>query len=287
VPRGTYSLNMENPDFLYPVLGSPGAAAAGAACVFLAVCALLTMAGCGGPYSPRREPATVPAPPPEHRVADTEPTRTGVNHVVERGQTLWRIARAYGVDPEELARLNGIDDPTRIETGQVLFIPGATAVLDVPPYVPPVAPDLSGAGDPRGTEEPDGSWLWPVSRPRLLSGFGVPRRSRPHQGIDVRGDTGDPTVVASRAGRVAYSGSGMSGYGKTVILDHGDGISSLYAHNSRLLVREGESVKRGQAIARVGRTGNATAVHCHFEIREHGRPVDPLSYLEPDREARR
>jgi len=220
-------------------------------------------------------------------VADTEPTRTGVNHVVERGQTLWRIARAYGVDPEELARLNGIDDPTRIETGQVLFIPGATAVLDVPPYVPPVAPDLSGAGDPRGTEEPDGSWLWPVSRPRLLSGFGVPRRSRPHQGIDVRGDTGDPTVVASRAGRVAYSGSGMTGYGKTVILDHGDGISSLYAHNSRLLVREGESVKRGQAIARVGRTGNATAVHCHFEIREHGRPVDPLSYLEPDREARR
>jgi murein DD-endopeptidase MepM/ murein hydrolase activator NlpD len=85
--------------------------------------------------------------------------------------------------------------------------------------------------------------------------------------------------VAARAGRVVYSGDKLSGYGKLVILDHGDGLQTLYAHGLELLVRVGDAVEKGQPIARVGRTGNATTEHCHFEIRKDRLPVDPLPYL--------
>jgi murein DD-endopeptidase MepM/ murein hydrolase activator NlpD len=125
-----------------------------------------------------------------------------------------------------------------------------------------------------------------VSGAAILSYFGAPRRGHSHTGIDLGGARGDD-VLAARAGRVVYSGAGMRGYGKTVIVDHGDGLVSLYAHNSELLVRTGDRVKQGDPIARVGRTGNATAEHCHFEIRRDDVPVDPLLYLYPPLEARR
>ena len=98
------------------------------------------------------------------------------------------------------------------------------------------------------------------------------------------GRAGQP-VLASRAGRVVYAGAGMRGYGKTVILEHDDGMQSLYAHNSALLVQLAERVEQGQAIARVGRTGNATTNHCHFEIRWNDRRVDPMRWLTRDRRA--
>ena len=195
-------------------------------------------------------------------------------HVVENGQTLWRIARAYGIALDELARANDIADPAVIETGQVLFVPGAASPLDVPAYRPP-----------KKKKRDRDEWLWPLADPQVLSPFGASRRARRHQGIDVRGASGSP-VVASRAGRVIYSGSGMRGYGQTIVVDHGDGTSTLYAHNSRLLVHAGDNVDRGQAIAEVGRSGNATTEHCHFEIRQRGRAVDPLLHLDPPREIR-
>ncbi len=86
---------------------------------------------------------------------------------------------------------------------------------------------------------------------------------------------------------MSYAGAGLRGYGKTVILDHRDGMQSLYAHNSVLLVRVGERVEQGQSIARVGRTGNATTDHCHFEIRLNDRRVDPMRWLTPGRRAAR
>jgi murein DD-endopeptidase MepM/ murein hydrolase activator NlpD len=217
--------------------------------------------------------------------AEAQPATTdGVNHVVERGQTLWRIARTYGVDVDELARVNGISDSARLEVGQVLFIPNAKEALDVPPYPAPLD---SGATVPTAPDDPvGGGWIWPVQNGEILSYYGAPRRTHRHQGIDIRGRSGQP-VRAARSGRVTYSGSGMRGYGKTVIIDHGNGLSTLYAHNSNLLVRKGERVERGETIARVGRTGNASTDHCHFEIRKRDRPVDPLTYLAPAREARR
>ncbi len=94
-------------------------------------------------------------------------------------------------------------------------------------------------------------------------------------------------MLASKSGRVIYAGAGLRGYGKTIILDHGDGIQSVYAHNSALLVGVGKRVDQGQTIARVGRTGNATTEHCHFEIRVNDRRVDPARWLSPARRAAR
>lgn len=118
---------------------------------------------------------------------------------------------------------------------------------------------------------------WPVPGREILSPFGAPRRGHRHTGLDIRGRQGEP-VTAAAAGKVVYSGK-MQGYGKTVILDHGGGIETLYAHNDRLLVTVGDVVSPRQRIATVGRTGNATTEHCHFEVRRNGVPSDPLSYL--------
>jgi murein DD-endopeptidase MepM/ murein hydrolase activator NlpD len=217
---------------------------------------------------------------PQRRPADsaTEVQESdGVYHIVRPGQTLWRIARAYGVSMEELARANGIDDPTRVETGRPLYVPGATEVLNVPAYPAPPPP----AALPQSVT---GEWRWPVVHGKILSYFGAPRRNHKHAGIDIDGRRGQK-VLASRAGLVSYSGNTMRGYGNTVVIDHGDGFHSLYAHNDRLLVKVGQRVERGQPIALVGRTGNASGDHCHFEIRREAVPVDPLLYLMPPREA--
>ena len=124
----------------------------------------------------------------------------------------------------------------------------------------------------------DAAFIWPVRDGRLLSTFGDPRRRHVHAGIDIGADHGTP-VSAAREGRVTYAGSTMRGYGKTVIIEHADEFSSLYAHNSRLLVGPGEWVERGQQIARIGRTGDASTEHCHFEIRRNHVAVDPLPHL--------
>jgi murein DD-endopeptidase MepM/ murein hydrolase activator NlpD len=237
------------------------------------VAAVLLTVGCAAGHGQTRSmPSAVEARAVES-AAGTDPA--GVTHVVERGQTLWRIARAYGVELDELAQINRIEDPTDMKIGLQLFIPRAVAVLDVPPA------DIAAAPGPG-----EADWVWPVPDGPMLSGFGAPRRTHRHKGVDIGGRHGQP-VLASRAGRVVYSGSGMRGYGKTIIVDHGDGTSTLYAHNSSLVAADGQRVTRGQRIARVGKTGNASTDHCHFEIRLGDRAVDPLLYLRSQREARR
>jgi murein DD-endopeptidase MepM/ murein hydrolase activator NlpD len=194
-----------------------------------------------------------------------------VVHVVERGQTLWRIARAYGVSLELLAEANGLEDPTALEVGQRLFIPGASEALEVEPYRPDTR---RAASTPK--ELGKGTYIWPV-KGSLVSRYGM-RNGRRHTGIDIGAPSGAP-IRASRAGEVAYAGSGYRGYGKLVILDHGDGERTYYAHNRRILVSQGERVKQGELIARVGETGNATGPHLHFEIRRGSRILDPLDHL--------
>lgn len=199
-------------------------------------------------------------------------------HVVEPGQTLWRIARTYGVELDELRRANGIDDPARIAEGQALTIPGADAVRDVPPFPAP----LGSIAEPSSTEivtplaliDASG-WIWPVPGGQIVGRYGDARRTHGHAGLDIRGRAGQP-ILAARPGRIRYSGSTLRGYGKTVVIDHRDGTSTLYGHNSDLLVREGEEVQAAQEIARLGSSGNATTAHCHFEVRKDDEPVDPL-----------
>jgi murein DD-endopeptidase MepM/ murein hydrolase activator NlpD len=279
---------MEFAEFLY--MCGPRGPAGGMRIPALLVLATLCW-GCAGSHRPAVvEPVSVPAEPvvtgsaPEEAATDTS---RGVHHVIQPGQTLWRIARTYGLTPETVARANGIEDPTQIAAGQTIFIPGATTGLEVPPYPAPVDADDSDVPFRiSGKKAYTSDWAWPVPSGEILSYYGAHRRGHKHAGVDIRGSHG-AKVIASRGGKVEYSGSGMRGYGKTVIIDHGDRYSSLYAHNSKLLVRVGERVRRGQTIARVGSSGNADGDHCHFEIRRDDRAVDPLLYLVPPIEARR
>jgi murein DD-endopeptidase MepM/ murein hydrolase activator NlpD len=123
------------------------------------------------------------------------------------------------------------------------------------------------------------SIAWPLDGP-ITGGFGLRGRHHHHDGIDIDGAEGEE-VRAVAAGIVVHSGS-EGKYGKTIVIDHGDGVTTLYAHASRLLVREGDRVDRGESIAEVGATGNAHGTHLHFEVRRDGHPVDPLPYLRPE-----
>jgi murein DD-endopeptidase MepM/ murein hydrolase activator NlpD len=119
---------------------------------------------------------------------------------------------------------------------------------------------------------------WPVSAP-LASPFGR-RDGRPHEGIDLSVPDGTE-VRAACDGIVAYVGARRAGYGKLVVVQHGEERATAYAHNQQLLVREGQAVSRGQTIALSGHTGRATGPHLHFEVRDRGRAVDPLPLLQP------
>jgi murein DD-endopeptidase MepM/ murein hydrolase activator NlpD len=205
--------------------------------------------------------------------------------VVQVGQTLWRIARAYGVTVEELAEANAIPDPERLEVGQAIFVPGALGAVDVPPYPAPL-PELPVVPLPDPSlPRAVGGYAWPV-RGEVLAPFGQNRRRHVHRGIDIRGERGD-RVLAARAGRVVFAGQ-QRGYGRVVVLDHGDGEQTLYAHNSKNLVKAGDTVDRGAPVALVGRSGNATTEHVHFEVRRGGVPLDPMPLLpEPALEAKK
>jgi murein DD-endopeptidase MepM/ murein hydrolase activator NlpD len=197
-----------------------------------------------------------------------------VRHTVRPGESLTGIARHYGVPYEDLVRANRIRDPGRLAAGRELRIPGAkrapaprTDTSGVMPigYVPPASTD-------------EDAFRWPVAGGAVTSPFGR-RAADHHDGIDIQAPVG--TVVhAAQAGRVIYSAA-LRGYGNLVIVDHGGGLATVYAHNQRNLVRVGARVSSGQPIARLGATGRTTAPHLHFEVRKDNVARDPLAYLPP------
>jgi murein DD-endopeptidase MepM/ murein hydrolase activator NlpD len=191
----------------------------------------------------------------------------GVFHQVRRGQTLYTIARTYGVPLPAITEANRLEDPGRIEAGALLFIPGATAPVEVAITLPPL-PDGSG-----------GRLMRPVEGP-VNSGFGPRRNGRMHYGLDFGAASGSE-VLAARDGVVLYAGNGYQGYGNLIILEHGDGYQTLYAHNRKLVAHAGDSVRAGDVIALVGASGNASGPHLHFEVRRNQHAVDPTPFLEP------
>lgn len=118
---------------------------------------------------------------------------------------------------------------------------------------------------------------WPVDEARMTRGF-LPNRKHPHKGIDLAAKKNTP-ILASHDGTVIYVGHGFHGFGKMVMIEGDKGWATLYAHLNKIGVREGQKVKQGEVIAAMGRTGHATGVHLHFEIRKITGPVDPLIYL--------
>lgn len=204
----------------------------------------------------------------------------GVYHKVGRGETLWRISKTYGVDMQDIAELNDIRDPAEISAGKSLYIPGVSRVRKVKPYAPPskktpaVSQERQEPED-RITVQRD-RFMWPV-KGKVISNFGMRNGTR-HGGIDIKAAEGVP-VKAADSGVVAYIDSDMRGYGKIVILKHSDGFFTVYAHNRENLVKIGEKVEKGASIATVGRTGNATTSHLHFEVRTGRTLRNPLFFL--------
>jgi murein DD-endopeptidase MepM/ murein hydrolase activator NlpD len=122
-----------------------------------------------------------------------------------------------------------------------------------------------------------GTYRWPVDAGIVSSEYGS-RHGRPHRGIDIAGDVGEP-ILAVASGDVIYAGNGMSGYGNVVILRHDQATTSLYAHNSELKVQVGDRVRQGEHVALLGNAGHSTGPHVHFELREGETPVDPRARL--------
>jgi murein DD-endopeptidase MepM/ murein hydrolase activator NlpD len=209
------------------------------------------------------------------RLTEKRIERKGVYHTVERHQTLYRICKTYGVDIQEVARLNGIKAVGRIQTGQKIFIPGAEKVLKVEIYVDDVVKEPFDKEKGKTTYEKS-DFIWPVEG-RCIALFEDEERKM-HQGIDISSLSGTP-VKASNSGWVIYSGNGIRGYGNLIILRHSEEFVSVYAHNQANLVEEGLWVEKGQIIGKVGQTGRASGPHLHFEIRKNNKAVDPLLYL--------
>ena len=186
----------------------------------------------------------------------------GRAHLVLAGQTLWSIAYRYGVTVDELMRANRIADPAALRAGQTLRIPGqpAAAASHSPPRREPAA----------------GSLMWPL-RGRITSRYGWRGRRR-HTGLDIAATKGT-IIVAADGGTVVRAGGYWGRYGKVVLVEHGGGRKTLYAHVARSFVRKGQVVRRGQAIAAVGATGNATGPHLHFELWQGEATIDPLTVL--------
>ena len=205
----------------------------------------------------------------------------GATTVVQRGDTLYRIATDNGIAARDLAAWNGIPPPYTIYPGQRLSLyPGGGRSV-TPPRASAATPKPSAkaprAASPAPSVAPAASsvaWRWPADG-ALLSRFEAGQPTR--QGIDIGGNAG-AAVRAAGAGTVVYSGSGLVGYGELIIIKHDEHWLSAYGHNRNRLVSEGATVQAGQQIAELGRTG-ASRDMLHFEIRYNGKPVDPLKYL--------
>ncbi|HEV8342459.1 MAG TPA: M23 family metallopeptidase [Candidatus Binatia bacterium] len=200
----------------------------------------------------------------------------GIYHVVRSGENLFRIGQAYDIPYQELARLNRIGDPNQIHVGQRIFIPGEVRKLPVE-MITPSEVVLERLGPDDRQEQSHNGFIWPV-RGNITSKFG--RRGQTfHDGIDISAEEGSP-IVAVEDGEVIYDDQ-LRGYGNLIIIRHADGFVSVYSHNKRNLVRQGQKVSRGDVIGEVGSTGRVSAPHLHFEIRKDNVAKDPLSYLPP------
>jgi murein DD-endopeptidase MepM/ murein hydrolase activator NlpD len=196
----------------------------------------------------------------------------GVVHTIHRGETLDRIARTYGVKVEAIVRVNHIADPHRIVTGKRLLIPEGSNTSP-----PPSRRVTALASVPSKSTALRVDFIWPLEGP-VTSMFGRRRGRRHHEGIDIDSTTG-ARIRAAGDGVVTYSGWGPKGYGRTVIVEHPNGLRSVYAHNLKNLVKKGQGVRQGEPIALVGSSGWATGSHLHFEVRNGKSPKNPMVYL--------
>ena len=233
-------------------------------------------------------------------------------HVVSRGDTLLSIARRNHIPVAELAKANGLAPAAPLKLGMRLTLPGAKTAAVAPP-APALQPLAAGAAaapvikmaaatpesqqkarlaqatttpeelsgpSPAKTAEATGalpSFRWPV-RGRVITAYGAKTNGKANDGINLAVPEGTP-VKAADDGVVAYSGNELRGYGNLVLIRHANGYVTAYAHASELLVKRGDTIKRGQVIAKSGQSGEVSSPQLHFEIRKGSSPVDPLQFL--------
>ena len=199
-----------------------------------------------------------------------------VYHRVRPGETLYRISKAYGVSVERLATVNHLRDPSRIEVGQRLLIPGARRRLPVTL----ITPRAASARRRENRRPQDGSpkFAWPVASGIVTSGFGERGHSF-HDGIDISAPAGTP-VLAAQDGNVIYSDV-LRGYGNVIIVRHAGGFATVYAHNQSNRVHEHQHVRKGEVIGIVGDSGRTSGANLHFEVRQDNVACDPLEFLPP------
>ncbi|MBB1600724.1 peptidoglycan DD-metalloendopeptidase family protein [Variovorax sp. UMC13] len=281
----------------------------------LALVATLVIAGCSTPSGPvpvedrgtmsRTSTGNAPGTglPPITTDASGKPLQGIENYgkpgyySVRPGDTIRRIANETGQTWQNIARWNALDNPDLIEVGQVLRVVPPTATTAAAPAATvepngvvtrPVTPQpaivasapAAAASAPAKPATPpaaasgdeDLGWIWPAQG-SLIAGFDEAK----NKGLDISGKAGD-AVLAAADGRVVYAGAGLRGYGNLIILKHNNTYLTAYAHNQALLVKEDQSVQKGQKIAEMGNS-DADRVKLHFEIRRQGKPVDPARYL--------
>lgn len=225
----------------------------------LGVVTVLILSGCAGtgPFSP---------------VTDLNSGAGGATYTVKPGDTLNSIARQTGVGVDRLTELNGISNPGLIRVGQRLRLgEGSSMVSDSGSGVSSGAVSTGPQPVTRAADANALNMIWPAK------GSIIVRFTAETKGIDISGTVGDP-VVAAASGKVVYAGNGVRGLGNLVILDHGSGFITAYAHNERLMVKAGDAVTKGSQVAALGQT-DTTSPRLHFEVRRNGTPVDPLRYL--------
>ncbi len=216
--------------------------------LFVVIACVLLINGC----------ATAPAPVVPPITGGTQ----GVYHKVEKGETLWKVSRMYNIDLEDLTRANRISDVSNVEVGQLLFIPSRHKLIPAP------APDTTSSAD----------FIWPL-KGRVVAEFGEVLANMVNKGINIQPYSSSADVIASRSGRVVFYSPDFEVYGKTVILDHGDGFLTVYARNAKVFVKPGDEVLKGAVIATTGFAGRNKNVYLHFQIRKGHVPQNPRFYL--------
>ncbi len=237
-------------------------------------------------------------------------------HIVNRGDTLMSIARRNNVPVAELARANNLEQSAKLSLGMKLTVPGSKSAAAAPvaqlaaapaqPVAPVAAPatKMAAAGGPPQSarlasattnvveekpvveaasvkpSEATGAlptFRWPV-RGKVITSYGAKTNGKSNDGINLAVPEGTP-VKAAEDGVVAYSGNELKGYGNLVLVRHSNGYVTAYAHASELMVKRGDTIKRGQIIAKSGQSGEVGSPQLHFEIRKGSSPVDPLQFL--------
>ncbi len=216
-------------------------------------------------------------------------------HTVAKGDTLYNISKRYNVDVTSLSRTNNLQPPYTLSIGQRLALPGSVSAASST-YTP--AEQKTSASSSYGfwkKSEPakkttqstakqtavstkrKSKFAWPV-KGTVISKYGTIGKGRNNDGINIKAPLGT-AVKAADAGRVAYAGNELKGFGNLILIKHNDGWVTAYAHNDRLFVKKGQAVRKGEKIAAVGSTGSVNSPQLHFEIRSGKKALNPLSYL--------